>query len=160
MILKSYFLTQNFDLILTLHTLYNTHCTPFTIHTAHLEQYARPNCKILTACIVQYTLYTITTKSCWLAALTRFLTKYSEFDLASLHGKKESLPCYWTKAVEKYLYSLSILTILLCSQLVFNNKVMLKLDIEDTITFQQWKTLEQTTNYFWRVSGSVNQSVS
>ena len=42
-----------------LHTLYNTHCTPCSIHTADLVQYTWHTCTIHTACLSQYTLDTL-----------------------------------------------------------------------------------------------------
>ena len=35
---NSFLLTQNLDITFTLHTLYNTQCTPCTIHTAHIVE--------------------------------------------------------------------------------------------------------------------------
>ena len=58
-ILKSSLLTLEFDVKFTLHALYNTYCTPCTIHTAHLEQYTWHTGTIHTACLAQYTLHTL-----------------------------------------------------------------------------------------------------
>ena len=57
--LKSSLLTLDFDVKFTLDTLYDTHCTPCTIQSAHLEQYTRHTCTIHTPHLVQYTLHNL-----------------------------------------------------------------------------------------------------
>ena len=55
--LCSRLVTLDCDVKFLLHTLYNRHCTPCTIHTARLEHYTEHTCTIHTACLAQYTLH-------------------------------------------------------------------------------------------------------
>ena len=82
----------------------NSHCTPCIIHTAHLVQYILHTLNNTHGTLVQYTLHALhnthftpcTTKSCWLAAWTWFLTKHSELDISILPLKHQDAKILFT----------------------------------------------------------------